>query len=95
MVVNKKEKKRLPSTLARSPGNAQNTFVHTLEAAEKAHGDTAGGVNANASKAHLLDVAKQFNVTGRSQMTKGGLIDAINKANRRATARAGRTRPLD
>ena len=142
MVLNKREKKRLPSTLARSPAKAQDTYMHTLEAAEKVHGDgeaahriafgslkhsfekvgdhweakdtpgpsdaqddkrgsealnsdtpTAGGVNANASKAHLLDVAKQLDVTGRSRMTKAELVVAIGTANRRATARAGRTRP--
>ena len=144
MVLNKQEKKRLPSTLARSPEKAQDTYMHTLEAAEKVHGDgeaahritfgslkhsfekvgdhweakdergpsdaqdakrgsdaldsdtpTAGGVNANASKAHLLEVAKQFDVTGRSRMTKAELVEALDKANRRATARAGRTRPAE
>ena len=39
MVLNKQEKKRLPSTLARSPEKAQDTYMHTLEAAEKVHGD--------------------------------------------------------
>lgn len=33
MVLNKQEKKRLPSTLARSPDKAQDTYMHTLEAA--------------------------------------------------------------
>lgn len=139
MVLSKQEKRRLPATLARSPRKAQATYMHTLEAAEKVHGDgeaahrialgslkhsfekvgdhweakdepgpsdaqdakrgaaaldsdtpTAGGVDANASKVHLLDVAKRLDVTGRSRMTKAELVDAIDKANRRATARAGR-----
>ena len=51
---------------------------------------TAGGVNANASKTHLLDLARRLDVSGRSRMTKAELVDAIDKANRRATARAGR-----
>jgi cation transport regulator ChaB len=50
--------------------------------------ETAGGVDANATKAHLLDVAKRLDVRGRSRMTKGELVDAIQKANDRATARA-------
>ena len=140
MVLNKQEKQRLPSTLARSPVKAQDTYMHTLQAAEEVHGDgeaahriafgslkhsfekvgdhweakdtpgpsdaqdakrgvealhsdtpTAGGVNAHASKAHLLDVAKRLNVTGRTRMTKAQLVDAIDKANQRATARARRT----
>jgi ChaB len=139
MVLNKQEKKRLPSTLARSLEKAQDTYMHTLEAAEEVHGDgeaahriafgslkhsfekvgdhweakeergpsdeqdakrgsaalasetpTAGGVNANASKAHLLDVAKRLGVVGRNRMTKAELVESINAANRRATAQARR-----
>lgn len=51
-------------------------------------GPTAGGVDANASKAHLLDVARRLEVKGRSRMTKAALVDAVNRANQRATARA-------
>jgi hypothetical protein len=139
VVLSKQQKRRLPATLERSPQKAQDTYIHTLEAAEKAHGDgeaahrialgslkhsfekvgdhweakdepgpsdaqdakrgaealdsstpTAGGVDANASKAHLVDVAKRLDVTGRSRMTKAELVEAIDKANRRATARANR-----
>jgi ChaB len=39
MALNKKQRPRLPSTLARSPKKAQNTYIETLEAAEKKHGD--------------------------------------------------------
>lgn len=139
MVLSKQQKERLPSTLARSPQKAQDTYIHTLEAAEKAHGGgeaahrialgslkhsfekvgdrweakdepgpsdaqdakrgaeaidsdtpTAGGVNANASRAHLRSVAKRLHVTGRNRMTKAELVEAIDAANRRATARASR-----
>jgi ChaB len=135
MVLNKKEKERLPATLKRSSKKAQNTYVHTLEAAEETHGDgeaahriafgslkhsfekvgdhwepkeekgpsdrqdakrgkaalasktkTAGGVDAFASKAHLLGVAKRLAVKGRSRMTKSELVDAIDKANRSKSA---------
>ncbi|MDP9392817.1 MAG: Rho termination factor N-terminal domain-containing protein, partial [Actinomycetota bacterium] len=51
-------------------------------------GETAGGVDANASKAHLLDLAKRMGVRGRSKMTKGELVEALRKANDAATARA-------
>lgn len=51
-------------------------------------GRTAGGVNAEASKSHLMDVAKRLDITGRSRMTKAQLVDAIQKANDRKTAQA-------
>lgn len=49
---------------------------------------TAGGVDANASKKHLMDLAKRLDVRGRSSMTKDELIAAIEHANDRATARS-------
>jgi cation transport regulator ChaB len=51
-------------------------------------GRTAGGVDANASKAHLYDVAKRLGIEGRSQMTKGELVAAIQHANARETRKA-------
>jgi hypothetical protein len=39
MALDRDEKKRLPSTLKRSPAKAQATYIHTLEAAEQTHGD--------------------------------------------------------
>ncbi|MEV4114923.1 ChaB family protein [Nonomuraea sp. NPDC049695] len=51
-------------------------------------GRTAEGVNANASKEHLQKVAAQLDVPGRSKMTKQELVNAIKKANRKATAKA-------
>ncbi|SMC53965.1 ChaB family protein [Lentzea albidocapillata] len=53
-----------------------------------AQGETAGGVDANASKQHLYDVAKRLKVDGRSRMTKDELVEAIARANDRATAAA-------
>ncbi|WP_369254010.1 ChaB family protein [Geodermatophilus amargosae] len=50
--------------------------------------ETKGGVDANASKAHLMDLARRLDVHGRSSMTKDELVDAIQKANDRETARA-------
>src|SRR4051812_31767528 len=51
---------------------------------------TAGGVDASASKAHLMDIAKRLDVRGRSKMTKDELVEAIGKANNRESARARR-----
>ena len=48
---------------------------------------TAGGVDANASKQKLLEVARRLDISGRSRMTKPELVDAIQRANRRATQR--------
>jgi cation transport regulator ChaB len=42
-------------------------------------GRTRGGVDANASKQHLYDVAKKLDVPGRSSMTKQQLVEAIEK----------------
>ncbi len=52
---------------------------------------TAGGVDANASKKHLQDVARRLGVKGRSTMDKAELVDAIRRANDRATAQARRS----
>ena len=49
---------------------------------------SAGGVDANASKKHLLEVAKRLDVTGRSRMTKAELVDAIGKANDAASRKS-------
>ncbi|WP_433953745.1 ChaB family protein [Curtobacterium flaccumfaciens] len=57
-------------------------------AGSRGSGKTEGGVDANASKAHLMDVAKRLDVSGRSTMTKDELVEAIGKANDRATAAA-------
>jgi hypothetical protein len=48
-------------------------------------GKTAGGVDANATKAHLMDIARRLDVRGRSRMDKSELVQAIQKANDRET----------
>ncbi|MCU1569738.1 MAG: hypothetical protein JWR33_479 [Naasia sp.] len=58
------------------------------EGGRSSPGQTHGGVDANASKAHLMDVAKRLDIGGRSSMTKDQLVDAIQKANARETRRA-------
>jgi cation transport regulator ChaB len=49
-------------------------------------GEAAEGVNATATKKHLLDVARRLDVAGRSSMSKDELVEAIVKANRRISA---------
>ena len=124
----------LPSTIKRSPKQAQETWIKTHDAAveqygegERSHrtafaslkhsfekigdhwepkqskgpsdaqaaksrprsaGPTAEGVDANASKSHLLEVAKRLDIRGRTRMSKEDLVDAIMRANRRASAKA-------
>ena len=51
-------------------------------------GETAGGVDANASKSHLYEVAKKLGISGRSRMDKGELVEAIQKANERETRKS-------
>ncbi|GIH69822.1 ChaB family protein [Sphaerimonospora thailandensis] len=126
-------REELPSTLARSPKKAQETWIKAHDSAvetygegQRAHrtafaalkhsfekvgdhweekggrgpsdeqakkgtpkpGETAEGVDANASKQHLYDVASRLGIEGRSKMSKDELVDAIKKANRQATAKA-------
>jgi cation transport regulator ChaB len=49
---------------------------------------TAEGVDANASKSHLMDLARRLRVPGRSNMDKQELVEGVKKANRRETAKA-------
>lgn len=53
-----------------------------------ARGTTAEGVNAEATKEHLLTIARRLDVRGRSTMNKGELVKAIEKANRRASRKS-------
>ncbi|MGV0741576.1 ChaB family protein [Mycolicibacterium sp. XJ870] len=54
-----------------------------------ASGESSEGVDAHASKKHLMDVAGRLDIRGRTNMTKDDLVDAIQKVNRRET-RSGR-----
>jgi hypothetical protein len=51
---------------------------------------THGGVDANASKRHLYERARELDVPGRSSMSKEELVRALEKASRRRTAAARR-----
>ncbi len=56
----------------------------------KTKAKTAEGVDANASKEHLLAVAKKLDISGRTKMKKKELVEAIQKANRKASRKATR-----
>ncbi|WP_153395071.1 ChaB family protein [Ornithinicoccus halotolerans] len=129
----KPKQDELPSTLQRSPAEAQRTFAKAHDSAVEEYGEgeranrtayaalkhsfekvgdhwepkdekgpsdqqakggrgtnrkTAGGVDANASKSHLYEVAKKLDVPGRSSMTKDQLVEAIQKANERQTRKS-------
>ncbi len=70
------------------PKDEKGPSDEQAERSTPAQGETAGGVDANASKQHLYDIAKRLKIEGRSHMTKDELVDAIDKANNRETARA-------
>ena len=51
-------------------------------------GRTAGGVDANATKKHLMELARRLDVSGRSKMDKDELVKAIERANDRETRKS-------
>lgn len=51
-------------------------------------GESAGGVNANATKEHLYELAARLDVSGRSKMTKDELVDAVRKSSDKETRAA-------
>ncbi len=51
-------------------------------------GTSHGGVDANASKKHLYEVAQKLEISGRSTMNKKQLVTAIERANNRKTTKA-------
>ncbi|MBT2212919.1 MULTISPECIES: ChaB family protein [Actinomadura] len=69
-------------------GGARGPSDRQAEGGRSTRRRTAGGVDANASKEHLYNVAKRLHVPGRSRMSKRELVKAIGKANDRGSARA-------
>jgi hypothetical protein len=65
------------------PSDAQAARSHRDRPAR-----TAGGVDANATKEHLLQVARRLDVPGRSKLDKQQLIRAIERANARRSGQA-------
>jgi cation transport regulator ChaB len=51
-------------------------------------GRNAGGVDANATKSHLMELAKRLEIRGRSRMSKDELVEAVQRANDRETRRS-------
>lgn len=43
------------------------------------HRKTAGGVDANSSKSHLMELARELDIHGRSSMSKDELVAALQK----------------
>ena len=72
----------------KGPSDRQAQRLGAQARAHRDDGDSAGGVDANASKRHLYDVARRLEVPGRSSMSKDELVEAIQRANNRATAAA-------
>jgi cation transport regulator ChaB len=70
------------------PKDRQGPSDATAAGGRNTKAATAGGVDANASKAHLMDVAKRLDITGRSRMSKPQLVEAIQKANAADTRKA-------
>ena len=72
-------------------GPSDKQAARSGRAARNAKSKTAEGVNANATKVHLMEIAKRLDIRGRSAMRKDELVEAIRKANNRATAKANRS----
>jgi hypothetical protein len=70
----------------KGPSDAQ--AAKSGPAARRSTTKTAGGVDANATKAHLMQIAKRLDVRGRSRMTKDELVEAIQQANERETRKS-------
>ena len=66
----------------KGPSDAQS------EGGKNTNRKSAGGVDANASKKHLREIAGRLEIRGRSTMSKDELVDAIQKANDKKTAEA-------
>ena len=73
---------------AKSSKGPSDTQAAKGGAGARSGGRTAGGVDANATKSHLMDVARRLDIRGRSSMSKGELVDPIEKANARETRKS-------
>ncbi len=69
-------------------GPSDDQAAQSGRAARSGERTTSEGVDANATKAHLMDLAKRLDITGRSRMTKAELVEAVKKANRRETRKS-------
>ena len=69
--------------------------ARAVEGGQDSEAPTAGGVDANASKKHLYELATRLQIKGRSSMTKAQLVGALQRANSRESARALRQEQRD
>jgi hypothetical protein len=69
-------------------GPSDDQAAKSGPAARRGTTPTAGGVDANASKRHLMELARRLDVPGRSTMSKRELVEALQKANARETRKA-------
>jgi len=69
-------------------GPSDDQAATTGAQSRRATKDTAEGVNARATKAHLVEVAKKVGVKSAQKHTKDELVEEIRKANARETAKA-------
>ena len=69
-------------------GPSDKQAARSGKSARRGGGRTQGGVDANATKEHLMDLARKADIRGRSKMTKSELVDALRRSNDRASARA-------
>ena len=72
----------------RKAGGKKGPSDEQAKGGRRTNRDTKGGVDAHASKGHLLDLARKLDITGRSRMKKDELVDAIKRANDKRTARS-------
>jgi cation transport regulator ChaB len=70
------------------PGGAKGPSDEQSARPRGQSGESYGGVDANASKEHLLGLARQLDVRGRSSMSKKELAAAIQKANDKETRKS-------
>lgn len=69
------------------PSDAQ---AERTGAAARRGGETAGGINANKTKAELMTDAQDAGIEGRAKMKKDELVEALKKHSDRETAKARR-----
>ena len=70
------------------PGPSDPQAALGTPASRERQRPTAQGVDANASKGHLDEVARKVGIEDPQQLNKDELVRAIERANARATARA-------
>lgn len=72
------------------PGPSDEQAGRSGDDARRGRSSTAQGVDAHATKEHLVEVAGKVGIRNARRMRKAELVEEIQKANRRETARARR-----